>query len=174
MNEFLSEENLSLHKEYIRTKRLRYSIIEASFPSLSSADVGRIYRMKIPTRDKRDAIELMAEIKLHDIFFSSFTESPYARSPVVSMRYGSEANFLNTVFRAAMSGRDGFVTIFCSGDDITVDFVRECERAFRSYTPMLAVDVCEHAYFMDYGFDKERYLLSALPYLDIARLSATT
>ena len=35
------------------------------------------------------------------------------------------------------------------------------------------VDVCEHAYFMDYGYNRERYLLSSLPYLDIAKLSAS-
>ena len=37
--------------------------------------------------------------------------------------------------------------------------------------PALAIDVSEHAYFLDYGFDKQRYIMAALPFLDLSKLS---
>ena len=39
------------------------------------------------------------------------------------------------------------------------------------YTPLLAVDLFEHSYFIDYGFEKEKYLSSALSNLNLSRLT---
>ena len=38
--------------------------------------------------------------------------------------------------------------------------------------PRLAIDLCEHAYFIEYGFDKERYLEDLLRHLDLSRLKS--
>ena len=35
---------------------------------------------------------------------------------------------------------------------------------------VLAVDLSEHAYFTDYGFDKSEYVRNLLPYLDLSIL----
>lgn len=172
MNEFLSEENTALHREYVRQKKLKYSIIESSIPILKGAEVKDIYRMKISTLDKADAIDLLSEIKAHDIFFSSFSSVQYPRSEMVANAYGSEANFLNHLYRRCLLQRYGFVFIYAVGDRIAVKEFSDTENAFRFGTPILSIDVCEHTYFMDYGFDKERYLLSSLPYLDISKLTA--
>ena len=47
-------------------------------------------------------------------------------------------------------------------------------RLTKTRPDVRAIDVCEHAYFADYGFDKQRYLISALPYLDITKLTLPT
>ena len=171
MKEFLSEENIDLHREYVRQKKLKYSIIEGSVSELCGAEVKDIYRMKISARDKTDAIDLLSEITAHDIFFSSFCDIPYPRSETVAKAYGSEANFLNFLYRLCLKEKYGFVFVYLIGDRIEVKEFYDIENAFRHGTPILAIDVCEHAYFMDYGFDKERYLLSSLPYLDISKLT---
>ena len=36
--------------------------------------------------------------------------------------------------------------------------------------PCLCVDVCEHAYLQDYGFEKEAYVRAAVAHLDVAKL----
>lgn len=174
MNRFLSEENIALHKEYVRSKRLKYSIIESSLPHLAGKDVRDLYRMKLSVRDRQDAISLLSDVRLHEIFFSSFSRSDYPRSPAVQRQYGSEASFLNLLYKRCISQPYGFVLVYSSEHRIEIDAVSDFERAFRVGTPVLAIDTCEHAYFIDYGFDKERYLLSMLPYLDIARLTADT
>ena len=173
MNRFLSEESIALHREYIRLKRLKYSIIECSVTALQGADILDIYRMKISSRDRRDALDLLSQIRLHELFFSSFSERLYPRSSLVSSTYGSEANFLNLIYKCALDLPHGFVAIYCNGGRVDVREITDHTDAFRSRVPTLALDVCEHVYFTDYGFDKERYLSSALPYLDLTRLSVT-
>jgi superoxide dismutase len=173
MNRFLSEESIALHKEYVRLQRLKYSIIESAVPMLKDADVMDVYRMKMTSRDRRDALDLLSEIKLHELFFSSFSDRIYPRSPLVGSAYGSEADFLNFIYKRALALPHGFVLVYLVGDRIELREVIAPLDAFSSHTPTLALDVCEHVYFTDYGFDKERYLSLALPYLDLARLSVT-
>ena len=172
MNRFLSEENINLHRDYVNVKRLKYSIIESSVPALRGAEIQDVYRMKIRERDKRDALDLLSEISAHDVFFSSFSQSQFPRSEMVRAEYGSEANFLNLLYKHAMKLPYGFVLVYLIGGRIKVLSTADFVSALRYELPLLAIDACEHSYFMDYGFDKERYLLSLLPYLDIAKLSA--
>ena len=46
----------------------------------------------------------------------------------------------------------------------------EEEREKAPFEPILAVDICEHVYFLDYGFDKERFLCRFLPYLSLSKI----
>ena len=172
MNEFLSEENILLHREYLKNKRLKYSILEDSAPSLKGADVRDVLRMRLNQYDRRDAISLLPEIKLHELFFSSFSSARFSHSDLVCDGWGNEAAFLNEIFIVGMSLICGFVCIYFSGARITVRGFVNCLDVFKFGEPLLALDVFEHAYFMDYGFDKERYLISALPYLDITKITA--
>lgn len=174
LNRFLSEENIALHLEYVRDKRLKYSIIESSFPMLSGKSVHDVFRMKLNPRDKLDAVDLLSEIKLHDIFFSSFSKTQYPRCREIEEKYGSEAEFLNSLYRLASSRAHGFALVYLHGTRIEIDATSDYPSAFRIGQPVLAIDICEHSYFMDYGFDKERYLISMLPYLDITKLSANS
>ena len=173
MKRFLSEESIALHKDYVRLKRLKYSIIESSVPSLVGAEIKDIYRMKIDARDKRDALVLLADIRLHEISFSSFAEAPYQHSRAVCQAYGNEPDFLNLLYKRALNLPYGFVLVYRIGDRIEVRECTDYASALRTSDPALAIDVCEHVYFMDYGFDKEKYLLASLPYLNLATLSAS-
>ena len=40
--------------------------------------------------------------------------------------------------------------------------------------PIFAIDLCEHAYMLDYGFSRDEYLRRALGYLDLRKLSLDT
>ena len=51
-------------------------------------------------------------------------------------------------------------------------FSTATDGAFINYEPILALDLYEHAYFNDYGFNRDRYLRSALEYLDLERLNS--
>ena len=172
MNEFLSEENIALHCEYLRNKRLKYSILEGSIPALKGANVRDVLRMRLKQYDRRDALVLLPEIKVHELFFSSFSSARFPHSDLVCDGWGNEAAFLNEIFSVGMALRCGFVCIYFSGSRIIVRGFDDCLDVFEFGEPQLAIDVFEHAYFMDYGFDKERYLISALPYLDITKITA--
>ena len=173
MNRFLSEESIALHKEYVRQRRVKYSIIESSVEALRGAQIRDVYRLRISSRDRHDALALLTEIELHELFFSSFCERLYPRSSLVASAYGSEADFLNLIYRMALELPYGFVLIYLIGGRLEVRGLTDTQDAFRTYSPTLAIDVCEHVYFTDYGFDKARYLSTALPYLDFTRLSVS-
>ena len=171
MNEFLSEENIASHREYLRTQRLKYSILEDSIPPLRKLGVKEVYRSKLSTVDKRDALLLLSDILLHDVYFSSFCDTRFPHSDAAIKSFGAESSLLNDLFRLGMSMRCGFACVCQTNGSISVHDIEDCHDILRYGEPILAVDVFEHAYFMDYGFDKERYLLSALPYLDLTKLT---
>ena len=140
-------------------------------PKLKGAQIRDVYRMRLAPYDKRDALELLSEIALHELFFVSFSHSPYPAADAVRRAYGSEANFLNRIYKQAMSLPYGFLLVYSFGGRIVVRECTDLRSAYYRSAPVLALDVCEHVYFSDYGFDKERYLLAALPYLDLTRLT---
>ena len=171
MYTFLSETALTIHQDYIKKKKLQFSIFESSFPFMKGAKFRDILHMKLSVKDKREALFLSSQIELHDAYFSSFVDERFVRSMLVEKQYGSEAALLNEIYRIAMERDFGFITVSLVGENIEVAFA---DRLSGPYIPdglALAIDLYEHAYFMDYGFDKGKYLLSCLPYLDLGRLS---
>ena len=169
ITEFLSEESIALHKEYVRQKRLKYSIIESYLPAIKGAMVSDIPRLGLSKRDRTDVLELLPEIALHEIYFASFSDTRYVRSEAVSRTFGSEAAYLNRLFSLAKNSDRGFLTVGRGG---VASVVTNLTDAFINGYPVLAVDLCEHAYFLDYGFDKERYLVSCLSYLDLTKITS--
>ena len=168
ITEFLSEENIALHKEYVRQKRLKLSIIESYLPRLADINAEHIHSLRLDKKDKADVLALLPEITLHEVYFSSFAKEENLHSETVTDIYGSDAAFLNRLYRAAVNSRYGFLTV---GRDASFAVVTDYPRAFVGGAPALAVDLCEHAYFLDYGFDRERYILSCLSHLDLRKIT---
>jgi len=171
MLDFLSEENIQIHKESVQHKKHLLSIIEKSIEGIKSKNIRDIIKQKMSRKDKEDTLILLSDIRLHELFFSSFSDNSYSPSEPLRSMYGSEAAFLNELFSACMREDMGFVCVYYNGRKVTLSASqKELYRLFLESDPIFAVDVSEHAYFLDYGFDKERYLRSALPYLDLSRI----
>ena len=167
---FLSDDSLLLHKNQLNTKKLQYSILEKSIPALVGKGVREILKMPLSGRDRADATALLSEITLHEIYFSSFTDRAFERCDEVEGRYGSVASLMNEIYSRAMNLKFGFVAVLAIGQRLSVMADAEPANFFARGVPILAIDVCEHAYFRDFLFDKERYLLTAIPYLDLDRI----
>lgn len=166
ISDFLSDRSIKLHKEYLEKLKLQYSILEKSFPSIVGKNISDIQRMKL--RDKDEIISLRCNAKCHELFFNSFGKENQT-SMRIRESYGSEAGFLYEIYAEAKNVESGFAFI-------TVRRGRP-EVLFGGYTmlmklcePLLVLDLCEHAYFLDYGFDKEEYVRSMLPYLNLNKL----
>lgn len=173
MNMFLSEDNIKRHLEHLRTLRLKYSIIEKSFPEFKGKGIKEILRMNINKDLKDEALSLLRSIRAHEIFFVSFTELP-KRPDGVMRHYLSRERLLYELFNAGKERVCGFLFLYLDKYGIPrYSFSAWDDGAFLRYEPILAVDMYEHAYFSDYGFAKEKYLHSALEYLDLERLSVT-
>ena len=167
MRGFLSERNLELHRAYLEDARLRMSVLEKS----GCVEAGKRYPELLRTRIKEakgEVLSLAEDIYHHELFFTSFGERGTASS-CLKPRYTSTAGFLYEAERYAMSRDGGFLLIFYDGKSAVIS--HSTERVMRRCgEPCLAVDLCEHAYFLDYGFDKLSYVRGALSHLDLSRL----
>ena len=170
MTEFLSEENIGLHQEYVRKLSLKYSILEKSIDGLKGKKVAEILRGRYSRADLKDILSLLPEIELHEIYFSSFAKKKNLTSLRIREAFGNEASFLNELYKLGMALSFGFVSVNIRGAKIENFALNDYAACFTLGTPFLVIDVCEHAYFQDYGFDKQSYLINALAHLDLAKI----
>lgn len=165
--DFLSEYNINLHKEHLNKLKNLYSVMEKSYPEIKGQSIEKIRRMRISTSEKAEIMRLSGLILAHEVFFSSF-DSSYKSSQLVRQSFGSEANFL---YEAYVLGKEkvGFLFVFEENGKISLSVVGDFSCGLTK-TPLLAIDLEEHAYFYDYGFCKEDYLRSALKKLNLSVL----
>ncbi len=166
---FLSERNIEMHREYLNTLMLKYSIFEKSYPALVGCDVSEICKLGIKSSEREAAIRLYSEIVLHKLYFSSFSERNLF-SMRIKNQYGSVASFLYQVREECKNADTGFLLVYDGGKDISFDVATHYRKICWSKNPILALDLCEHAYFYDYGFDRERYVLEAISHFDLSKI----
>ena len=170
MRTFLTDENISIHKEYMKTLRLRHSIIEKSDPELKGKSIYEIEKMRLKKNDRELILSNLSEYLAHDLYFKSFTILP-SKSKLIKKYWSSDDAFLYDLFIEGMKMRDGFV--FVCIEDRGAPKIQLCPSGIMpKHSPKLAIDVSEHAYFLDYKFEKEKYLKNALSHLDLSLLTS--
>ena len=167
---FLSEEGLSAHVAYYERLKLEYSILEVSEPSLRGVAFTDIPFLHIDRNLCSEAYEKRRRIDLHELYFSSFAERE-ARCDYIPPSFRSVAEMAYELFCLAVESESADFLVV-TGDRMTgrVDFTVQ-RRLFKRQLPLLALDLCEHAYFGDYGFSREKYLKNAVSHLDFSRVS---
>ena len=165
---FLSEESINLHKDYLRNLKLRHSVNEKCDERIKEKSVLEISKIK-RLEGKEDIIRLKLEIQCHELYFSSFGKA-YKTSESVKKYYGTESSFLYLIYGECMRREAKFLMISSSGGRPQLDFINDFKEAIGIPSPHLAIDLCEHSYFLDYHFDKSTYLKTMLPYLSLERL----
>ena len=170
MTEFLSEDNIKKHLEYLRDLKLRLSILEKSLPQLKDKAIGDIARLPIDRLAKAEAVKLKNEILSHEVFFNSFTESN-GKCEWIKKYYSSREAFLYELFVEAMATDGQFLYVYKDRHGSPAySFSVDSPDVFIRYQPLLAMDLYEHTYFADYGFKKDKFLRSALERFDLRKL----
>ena len=139
---FVSEHALSLHREYLEALRAKKC-------------------MGMDTKESLDP-----KIRSHDLYFSSF-RTGFTRCERAARGYGSENAFIFALREFCEAKENCFLYVFPRSRYPYVGFSVDPRDAFRA---VLCVDLFEHAYFLDYGFDKNAYLHAALTHLDLSLL----
>ncbi len=166
---FLSEENVNKHKEYLNNLKLQYSILEKSYKDICRKNIKEISKMKCGRELKNQILCKKAEIKLHEIYFNSFGE-PYQNSSEISKVYNSPAEFIYVLCQTAIKTNSGFLVIYERRGEVGIYSGDDYVGILINSKPLLAIDLCEHAYFYDYGFDREEYIKNAASRLDLKKL----
>ena len=163
---FVSERAMKLHLNYVESERHRLSVFEKSYPFIIGKSAKDIIRMKCD--DKRAVVSTILNIKCHELYFSSFGNQ-YQQSSAVREDFSTEATFLYELYKTAVDANDKFLFIYFDGRRIRVKCGDELTLlSIKNYT--LIIDLCEHAYFLDYGFDRAEYLKRLLPFLNLSLL----
>jgi len=166
---FLSKESLIRHNEYLKRLRLEYAILEKSYPVLHGKSSCEIMHLDLARGLRVEAYASRLEIELHELFFSSFSEAN--QSAKLCFRNNiSRAGFLYDAENSAIDTKGVFLIIFKSRNGC-IDY-----KIITSYcdvlteNAMLALDLCAHSYYQDYGFDKRRYLRAALSCINLNKI----
>lgn len=161
MRTFLSEDAIREHLEHYRLERCKYAILEKSIPGIRGKSLRELYELPLNKELKKEILPKVIFLKSHELYFSSFCERRLTCNEIRKY-YSSEAAFLYEVEEKACRMRCGFLYIARdrSGKPVAI---REEECAFgRDFAPCLAIDMAEHAYFLDYRFEREKYIRGAL------------
>lgn len=169
MNMFLSEESIKRHLDHLRDYRLRLSILEKSLPELRGKRMSQIIRSGLSRDIKEEALGLHWYIHAHECFFNSFSEAP-KRSDLINKYFSSRERFVYDLYLEAIKREYGFLFVYLDRGVPKTVFATVDDRAFMKFSPVLAIDLYEHTYFSDYGFSKDRFLRSALMYLNTAMI----
>jgi len=166
---FLSERNTEMHKEYLNTLLCRYKIFEKSYPELLGKDIAEIHATKIMKSEREAAIKLLSEILAHKMYFSSFGERGTSSLRVIK-EYGSIAAFLYEIRKKCRECDFGFMIVYEDRGKIGLYCGAAYENIFINKKVFLALDLCEHSYFYDYGFSKEDYVMNAISHFDLSKI----
>lgn len=169
---FISEDNLLKHKEYLRHLKCVYSVLEKSYPAAQEKSIKDIAKMKMSGQVKEEFFDRKCDILLHELYFSSFSDFR-TRCPALVEQYGSEANFLYEIEKSLFDTIDvGFFVIYINRKN-KIDFIygRDMKNIFIYETPILSIDLWEHSYFMDYGFDRKKYIRAAISNLNLNKIN---
>ena len=168
LGEFLSDDNISLHHSYMKDKYLKYSILKKGREELNGVKLEEVHYLRIPRNEREMAHSLLSEVESHKCYFDSF-EICGRRCENIRKCFGSEDAMLYEVLETAKHAEQDFVYIYSDGGRVKIMSANP-STAFLRCRPILALDLCEHAYFIDYAFDKERYLRAALAHLNLEKL----
>ena len=172
LNTFLSQANIKEHLSYYRTLKNKHSIIEKSYPDLKGKSAEEIFKMNLNRGLKEELSRLLCKIKAHELYFSSFSED-VKPSFAVRKHYGSENSFIYELKKAALSMEYGYAYVYLDFKGIpSFRCVCSLDERFIKDRPKLLVDLYEHAYFADYGFNYPLYLDGALSHIDLSRLES--
>ena len=167
MRGFLSERNIELHCEYLENLRLKMSIFAKSGLDVVGKSLRELSRMRLGT-DREELLSLARDVYYHGLYFESFGKGG-SRAAERGRRYSSEAGFLYELERAAMHSDGGFLLVYQDGEGAIIGHSSE-PPSRRAGEPRLALDLAEHAYFLDYGFDKLSYVRAALARLELSKI----
>ena len=170
LESFLTKDNINLHLEYLKTQRLKYSIIEKSIPAIKGKSFADVLKMRLSKSLENEILPLIISIKSHEIYFSSFS-SEQKTYPFPRCEFSSDPAFRYSMLEKAKASNAKFLYAFNDRGILKFAFDSEAPLSVLLSSSALAIDLCEHAYFLDYRFEREAYLRSAVRALNIPSLA---
>lgn len=172
MRLFLSKENIDQHISNMRFYEAKISILEKSAPRIKGLTLTELNNLRIDREIKKEAVLLKKYVVAHRLYFDSFREN-IGKCPRIREIYGSREKFIYDVFTLAKSKDTGYVFICVDKRNLPmIIYSADLSESYPACTPVLCLDICEHAYFADYRFEREKYIKNALAYFNLNALES--
>ena len=162
MRMFLSMENITKHKDHLKKMRSKLSLINKCYSDYKDMD----------SYTKKEVEYLRKYILSHELFFNSFkTTSGVCKK--IKGYFTSKERLLYDISEMVKNYSFGFLFIYADKKKIPrISYSFDLREPFSLYDPILAIDLFEHVYFADYGFNKDDFVKNALKYLDLDALES--
>lgn len=107
----------------------------------------------------------------HDLYFNSFTDSvqkvPKPARRLIECTWGVISDLYIELMNEAMNLEDqGFVYLSMYRGCLELNCMEYSEKIRNGSVGLLALDMWEHAYYLDYNCDKERYVKRFCEHID--------
>ncbi len=115
---------------------------------------------------KREELVATNSMVLHELYFASLGDDGHAMAPAMELalaaNFGTAARWRNefVAMGKALGGGSGWVVLAFQPRDGTLvnQWAADHTHALAGGVPLLALDMYEHAYHMDFGADAARYV----------------
>lgn len=156
--EFISEKQFSEHVKLYEGYIKKISEIGEKIKSCNFEDNNASFS---ETRSlRRGETFATCAVKLHELYFANLGNSKYAGkiAKEINLKWGFD-KFKKSFSASALSVR-GWVVLSWDNDleRLKIYATDSHDNAVWNTIPLLVLDVYEHAYFMDYGTDRKKYI----------------
>ena len=162
-------EHVKLYEGYKKlNKRVDQKLMSASPPDAPAVDTDYALAM-------RNQSFGVSAAYLHELYFTGLSPNPSKNlspelSKLIADNYGDLEGCIQEIKNAAISARGWSVLAYrVSGDDVDLRVFgvdsHEIGNVF-GYTPLVIIDAWEHAYWMDFGTSKSKYVDNVVGYID--------
>lgn len=160
------EEHLKLYNGYVNKSN-------EVMDKLAKADLATANQVYSEVRAlKVDLSFAIAGMQNHEIYFSHLrpgVSGPHGElKKQIEKDFGSVESFLKDLKASGLSGRGWAWTVWFSGAGRLINWVGDAQNSYLSWDlkPILALDVYEHAYFLDYAVNRSAYIDAFFKNLD--------
>lgn len=132
-----------------------------------------------PLSDRDDILYNAGGVINHELYFDNINKSakqniPEPLNSAIINKFGSVENFVNQ-FKDLANNLPGsgytFLTVKKSKEIYVLNLANQDSPYSFDMQPILALDVWEHAYYLDYGSDRKSYIDSYMELIDYERVN---
>jgi Fe-Mn family superoxide dismutase len=158
-------EHFKLYEGYVKKTNEIRAKMESTDKTQANATYSEIGELK-----RQESFSVNG-VKLHEVYFGILGGNGQAAGKVADMivrDFGSIENWIADMTAAGLSARGWVITAYDSADGMLHNYSADAHNLgiVAGAMPLIALDVYEHAYFMDYGTNRKGYIEAFFKNLD--------
>jgi len=164
-------EHFKLYEGYVKKTNVIRNKLETVDKSLANAAYSEIGELK---RQESFALD---GVKLHEIYFGILGGDGKVAGRMAEMiirDFGSIENWIADMTASGLSARGWVITSYDFAEKIVRNYSADAHNVgiIAGTVPLIALDVYEHAYFMDYGVNRKGYIEAFFKNLNWQKIDA--